>query len=261
MPELPEVEAVVKGLQKNVIGKKIVSLKAKRPKIIVGDAEQDLGKIRNVLRRGKYIILEANAFIIIHLRMTGKLLLVDRKIKERKYVRAVFLFDDDKKLLFDDVRAFGRIVIKQDYQEYLPIQKLGPEPLFKNFNFDYFAKKIENRKAPIKNILLDQTVIAGLGNIYTNEILHRAQIDPRKSANKLKKKQLQTLISETKNVMKEAITAGGTTISDFRDLSGKSGGFQKKLEVYQKEFCVCGEKITRIKQAGRSTFFCAKCQK
>ncbi|MEJ2627065.1 MAG: zinc finger domain-containing protein, partial [bacterium] len=128
-------------------------------------------------------------------------------------------------------------------------------------NYAYLSEKLKNRKAPIKNLLMNQGIVAGLGNIYVSEILHRSHVDPRRISGKLNKKEVEEIIKQTKLVLKEAITHNGTSVSDFRQIEDKKGEFQNFLRVYKKEYCNCGAAIQRIKMAGRSTYFCPRCQK
>ena len=263
MPELPEVQTVVDGLQKSIKDKQIEKIVQHRENTVEEKIKcQNYGKVKAVQRRGKFIIIEARVYIIIHLRMTGKLKLVNKNTKPGKYTRAEILFKDDTKLLFDDVRTFGTIAIVQSLENYDSLRNMsGVEPLTDAFDDKYLGKVLKNRKAPIKNLLLNQKIIAGLGNIYACEILYRAKVDPSTSAKKLSLKQIDRIIRQTKIVLKEAIEQKGTTVSDFRGISGKTGQFQKSLQVYKQEHCNCGKEIKKIKQAGRSTYYCPKCQK
>jgi formamidopyrimidine-DNA glycosylase len=264
MPELPEVQTIVNGLRKKVLGKQISEILEHRKNTVVWHAEcVDFGKIVSIDRRGKYIIihLSNNLKLIVHLRMTGKLIFESDLSKISLYARAEIVFEDNTKLIFDDVRTFGKIEVMEESEMNFSISKLGVEPLEKEFNSEYLEDKINRRVAPIKNILLDQSVIAGIGNIYASEILFRAKIDPTKRGNELNKKEIAKIVLHTKAILTEAIKCNGTTISDYRSVEDKTGDFQNFLQVYGKEYCECGSKISRIKQAGRSTFFCNKCQR
>jgi len=193
--------------------------------------------------------------------MTGKLIYERLPEKTSSHERASFLFADNTKLIFDDTRAFGKIQIYKKDDEVESLKKLGVEPLTEEFDVNYLKNILKNRKSSIKNLLLNQTIIAGLGNIYTNEILYRARISPLKKGNKFSLKKLKTIVEKTKEVLKQAIKYNGTTISDYRSVEGKTGEFQNFLKVYGKEFCECGNQIKRIKQAGRSTYYCPFCQR
>ena len=264
MPELPEVQTIIKGLKEKVLGKEILKINELRSGTIISNSSiTSLGKINSISRRGKYILIQtSNDFkLVIHLRMTGKLIFETDLAKTSYHARAEIIFNDKTKLIFNDVRAFGKIRILKINEEIEAFQNLGLEPLSDRFNARYLKNKLKNRKAPIKNILLDQRIIAGLGNIYAAEILFRSKIDPRVPGNRLRKEQLESIVSETKTVLQEAIKHNGTTISDYRSVGDKAGEFQNFLNVYHKEYCKCGHQIKRIKQAGRSTYYCPLCQK
>ena len=264
MPELPEVQTIINGLTQKVLGKEIKKIiELRLGTVIWQNPITGLGNINSISRRGKYILLQtSNDYkVVIHLRMTGKLIFETDLTKTSDHARAEIIFNDNTKLIFNDVRTFGKIQIFKDNEEIKAFQKLGLEPLSDEFNAGYLKNKLKNRKAPVKNILLDQRVIAGLGNIYVAEILFRSKIDPRIPGNRLKKKQLESIVFETKKVLQEAIKQNGTTISDYRSVEHKTGEFQNFLKVYRKEYCECGHQIKKIKQAGRSTYFCPVCQK
>ena len=264
MPELPEVQTVINGLNQKVLEKEIKEILEFRPGTVIWNMPiTSLGKIQSVSRRGKYIIMETsnNYKLIIHLRMTGKLIFETDLAKTLNHARAELVFSDNTKLIFNDVRTFGKIQICKKDEEVESLEKLGLEPLATEFDVGYLRNKLKNRKAPIKNILLDQRVISGLGNIYVAEILFRSKINPRVPGNRITKKQLESIVLETKTVLQEAIKHNGTTISDYRSVEDKTGEFQNFLKVYRKENCECGHQIKKIKQAGRSTYYCPVCQK
>lgn len=266
MPELPEVQTIVTGLNEKIINKKIISVFENRKGTIqnfINDPICDFGSIISISRRGKYIILEtSNEYkFIIHLRMTGKLIFEKSLEKKSAHERAYFIFADKTKLIFDDVRTFGKIQIYHKKDKIKSLEKLGLEPLSNEFTSQYLKKKFNNRKSSIKNLLLNQSIVAGLGNIYVCEILFRAKISPQKKGNKLSLKKLDMIVKNTKEVLSEAIKHNGTTISDYRSVEDKTGEFQKFLNVYQKKECPQGHEIKKIKQAGRSTYYCPVCQK
>ena len=264
MPELPEVQTIINGLNQKVLGKEIQEIVELRPRTVEWQFPvTSLGKINSISRRGKYIIIQTSSKykLVIHLRMTGKLIFEKDLNKTSNHARAEIIFKNKTKLIFDDVRTFGKIQIINSNEKIKALQKLGVEPLSDDFNTEYLKNELKNRKAPIKNVLLDQKVIAGLGNIYVSEILFRAKVHPATTANKLKTASLKRIVSETKNVLQEAIKHNGTTISDYRSVEDKTGEFQNFLKVYGKKICECGAIIQQIKQAGRSTYFCEECQK
>lgn len=264
MPELPEVQTVITGLIEKVLAKEIQEIIELRPGTVIWQTKlTNLGRIAKISRRGKYIILQTSERLklIIHLRMTGKLIFETDMNKTAKHARAEIIFTDNTKLVFDDVRTFGKIQVMKHDQEVEVFGRLGEEPLSEEFNKKYLTEKLLHRTAPIKNILLDQRVVAGLGNIYVAEILYRSKIDPRKSGKTLKLDQIKDIVKHTKLVLQEAIKHNGTTISDYRSVEDKTGEFQNFLKVYDKKTCECGALIIKIKQAGRGTYFCGKCQK
>ncbi len=265
MPELPEVETVVRGLNRKLTGRSISAIEVFRPGTVIwnGDTrDKDLGKVLNVSRRGKYILINMESgTIVVHLRMTGKLTLSKGEFKQQKHDRAKIVFTDGKSLVFNDIRTFGKIEIYDDGVEPDFLKTIGVEPLGKLFDENYLLTIIKKKKAPIKNILLNQGLIAGLGNIYVAEILYRAGVNPTRVGLSLTKKEIAKIVKHTKEILKEAIENGGTTISDYRDSDDRRGSFQNKLAVYGQKKCICGEDIVKIKQAGRSTYYCKKCQK
>ncbi|HHE39088.1 MAG TPA: bifunctional DNA-formamidopyrimidine glycosylase/DNA-(apurinic or apyrimidinic site) lyase [Candidatus Cloacimonetes bacterium] len=266
MPELPEVQTIVAGLKKKILNKKIVSLFEERKGTIrnfIRVPTCEFGSISAISRRGKYIIFHtSNGYkFVIHLRMTGKMIFEKNLDKKSTHERAYFIFDDKTKLIFDDVRAFGKIQIYDIKNRIESLEKLGLEPLSDDFTAEYLRKRFRNRRSSIKNLLLNQSIVAGLGNIYVCEILYRAKISPQKKGNELSIRKLNLIVKETKKVLKEAIKYNGTTISDYRSVEDKTGEFQKFLNVYQKKECPQGHQIKRIKQVGRSTYYCPVCQK
>ncbi len=264
MPELPEVETIARGLRDRVTGKEIAKIISHRSGTIIEKRSEtgEYGRITGIRRRGKYLLIDTDRdiTIMIHLRMTGKLIFEENKAGSQ-HCRAEIRFTDKTILIFDDVRTFGKIMVMDSGKDAEYLSFLGPEPLGADFNEKYLAAKIKGRKAPIKNILLDQRIVAGLGNIYVVEILHRAGISPLRESGQLKRKEISLIIEKTKEVLLEAIFCNGTTISDYRSVDDKSGEFQKYLRVYGKEKCVCGAEIEKIKQAGRTSYFCPNCQK
>lgn len=264
MPELPEVQTVINGLQEKVIGKNIVQIIEHRAGTLIWHTEEhDLGSIKAISRRGKYIIFvtDKEYKIVIHLRMTGKLIFEKNYNFKTAHCRAEIIFSDATKLLFNDIRTFGKIEIYKLKDRIKALEELGVEPLSEDLNLKYLKEKLKNKEAPIKNILLDQRIIAGLGNIYACEILYRAGVKPQRKGKRLRNKDIENLINYTKEVLEEALKHNGTTISDYRNIDDKTGEFQKFLRVYGKEKCNCGNEIRRIKQAGRSTYYCPRCQK
>ncbi|MDD2331993.1 MAG: bifunctional DNA-formamidopyrimidine glycosylase/DNA-(apurinic or apyrimidinic site) lyase [Candidatus Cloacimonetes bacterium] len=267
MPELPEVQTVLNGLAEALNGIELISLKCLYPNTVryVGLEHDEVlpDKVIGLERRGKYLILhlKRSHSLIIHLRMTGKLIIDPCSATENKHQRACFSLSDGAFLRFIDIRTFGKIVVCKSEELPLSLPKLGPEPLGKDFDVPYLQKALMRKGLPVKNALLDQKLVAGLGNIYACEILYRAKIAPQKAANTLSKKNLEQIVLHTREVLQEAIANNGTSISDFRRVDDKTGQFQNFLRVYQKAECPLGHGIKRIKQGGRSTFYCPVCQK
>lgn len=267
MPELPEVETVRRTLKNFICNKKITAVEARYDKIIDGDTDGFIkavvGKhILDIDRVGKYLIfkLEDIAFIS-HLRMEGKYNIVDATMPYTKHEHIIFVLDDGTHLRYHDTRKFGRmeLVDNTHYKEVLPLSKLGPEPFIATLQQVY--PKIHKSNLPIKTLLLDQSIMTGIGNIYANEICFKMQINPYTPGKKLTKKRVEELIEVSKDILDKAILQGGTTIHSF-DANGIHGLFQVQLAVHlQKECGVCGSKITKEMVHGRGTYYCKKCQK
>ncbi|HRS61213.1 MAG TPA: bifunctional DNA-formamidopyrimidine glycosylase/DNA-(apurinic or apyrimidinic site) lyase [Candidatus Cloacimonas sp.] len=267
MPELPEVQSIINDLEKVLKGKTIKTIECYYSGTVITNClpEDNPFPIRAlaIKRRGKYIIimLEKDIALIIHLRMTGKLIYDNFCGEPLKYERARIILENNEVLHFIDIRTFGKIVIcsQKNIEHCLP--PLGLEPFSDDFTAKALKEKMHGKKTPVKIALMDQKIIAGLGNIYVCEILYRAGINPEKPANKITRKNIVEIIQQTKEVLTEAIDKGGTSISDYRRIDDKPGRFQNFLQVYQKQFCPLGHKVLRLKQGGRSTFYCPICQK
>ncbi|MBN2829001.1 MAG: bifunctional DNA-formamidopyrimidine glycosylase/DNA-(apurinic or apyrimidinic site) lyase [Candidatus Cloacimonetes bacterium] len=264
MPELPEVETIVRGLRENTVGNRIESLTELRNNTIIYHTNQCAEGLvfSSLSRRGKYILINLSDILtmVIHLRMTGKLVYTETE-QLTPHTRAVIKFADRTMLQFEDIRTFGSIQIFEANDTDPAIKRLGPEPLTEDFNEKYLYKVLEKAKAPIKSILLNQEIIAGLGNIYVCEILYRTKIHPTLAGKELTRADIIRVITATKEVLAEAILHNGTSISDFRNIDDKPGEFQNFLRVYQKKECPLGHPTERIKIAGRSTYFCPVCQR
>lgn len=266
MPELPEVETIKRDLVEKVINKDICSVKILLPRVYINKENIDLkGRIEKISRVGKYLIfdIEHNCSVIIHLRMTGKLIYSPVQSGfEEKHIRVIFNFSERDCLIFHDVRTFGKIELIPYKSSVYGIKNIGIDALAKEFTLKKFSEICERKKVPIKNMLLDQTLIAGIGNIYAQEILFEARVSPCKMANLLNKKELKLIHQATINILNLAIKHNGTSISDFRRVDDKTGEFQNFLKVYGKKICpVCGQELFKIKQGGRSTSYCDHCQR
>ena len=276
MPELPEVENVRNTLKYLVVGKEIIEINIFYPKIITGDYDEFINaikgqKIVDIKRTGKYLIfiLESTAFLS-HLRMEGKYRYlpgndVDEVEKEdisrNKHDHLGFGFSDGSHLYYNDVRKFGRLQLinRENYQKLPPLNQLGPEPWEANASDLYL--EIHRSNLPIKSILLDQTIIAGIGNIYANEICFEMGLNPHTPGSKLSKKRIVELIEVSMDILERSIQAGGTTIHSFSNV-GISGDYQQKLKVHGKKNCpVCRDEIYKEKVKGRGTYYCKICQK
>lgn len=265
MPELPEVETIVRELKPVLLGKTIESISTPWPRTVGGDEKsfsQALvnRKISRVERRGKYICIFFNneKTLTIHLRMTGKCLFTTTE-KEKKHIRVIFTFDESTKLYFVDVRKFGRMQLWSPDEELLP--KLGPEPLDPKTVYNVLTGLTSTRA--IKTVLLDQTVLAGVGNIYADEALFRARIHPQCRADKVAKRKLKSLSRLIPEILIASILNKGTTISDYRTTQRSKGSNQFFLKVYGRngEPCKkCSQTIRRISINGRSSHFCPRCQ-
>ena len=283
MPELPEVETVKRGLEEFIINESIkevylskFNLRFPWPKDFVSKIVGK--KIISIKRRAKYIIigLSDNYSIIAHLGMSGSYKVL-KKGEVQDYIilkHDHLIIDlDNFKIVYNDPRRFGYIdLTNQDPETHKLLSSLGPEPLSNYFNADNLAENLLNKNKSIKNTLLDQNIVSGLGNIYVCEALFRSKINPKKNCSKLvtskgkPKKNLILLVKKINEVIKEAIEAGGSSLRDFSNTSGKMGYFQSSFNVYNRENekCLldsCDGVVKRIIQSGRSTFFCSRCQK
>ncbi len=281
MPELPEVETVKKGLNKllnNFHIKKIEVLK-ERSIASFGGSKVFIKSIKNCYfdnweRRGKYLIgalrtknNNSKGFIVVHLRMTGQFQLLEKHKQPCKHTRVRFIEEADRELRFVDIRNFGQMWYvpssKKISQIVSGIKRLGPEPFSPAFNSCYLEEYLKNKKRSIKSALLDQETVAGVGNIYADETLFDAGINPKAKSGDLKEYELKKLCNSLIKILNISIGEGGTTFSDFRDLEGVNGNYGGQAWVYRrtgKSCRKCGEKILREKICGRSTHWCPKCQ-
>ena len=281
MPELPEIESIKKQLENFLIGHRIEKVEVIRKNTFPSGKNKLLrGKIVGIRRFGKVIAvdLDNNYSILIHLKLTGQIIYRGPNLKNPPqfskrvfggapgpHTKVIFNLDRNGKLYYNDFRGFGWIkVIKTDeINKENFISKLGPDALYK-LSLDYLEEIASKTKRPIKVLLMDQSKISGIGNIYASEILFHARIDPRRPANSLKPGEVEAMVRAIPKVLSQAIAHRGTTFSDYRDARGERGGFQEFLLVYHREGkpCkVCGTPIRRIRLGGRSTFFCPRCQR
>ncbi len=292
MPELPEVETVRRGLEQklnNFIIKKVEVCRDSTVAFPKNKEEFTKGLLNSLIykwdRRGKYLIAQLkkvanennkfplknsqnNGFLVVHLRMTGYFKFIENSTHPCKHTRIRFFDKNNNELRYVDVRSFGQMWWINKGQSPNKIIKglgsLGPEPFSIEFDANYLKKVISKRTKSIKAILLDQTIVAGIGNIYADESLYSAGISPFREARTIKKNELIKLRQSIITVLKKSIGSGGTTFSDFRDLEGENGNFGLQTNVYRrtgKECRKCGNLIERQKITGRSTHWCPKCQK
>jgi len=293
LPELPEVETVRRGLEQKLNKFIIRKVEVCRDSTVAfpTNKEEFIKGLKNSLiykwdRRGKYLIAELkkiedkniqfplenflinNGFLVIHLRMTGYFKFIKNLTQPCKHTRIRVFDKNNNELRYIDVRSFGQMWwIKEGLSPHKIIKglgSLGPEPFSEDFNTNYLKKVISKRTKSIKAILLDQTIVAGIGNIYADESLYSAGISPFREARTIKKNELNKLKESIVTVLKKSIGSGGTTFSDFRDLEGENGNFGLQTNVYRrtgKECRKCGNLIERKKITGRSTHWCPQCQK
>ncbi len=276
MPELPEVETVKRGLSPFLAGRKIVSVEKARPDLrwpIPRSLEHVLTgtRVLKLERRGKYILwyTQDGMVMILHLGMSGRVLITkDLPKAKNAHDHLIFETEDGFFIRYNDPRRFGfiDIVPLKNLAEYRSLAALGPEPLSNEFNASSLRQKISKKQSPIKSVLLDQTIIAGLGNIYVCEALHRSGISPRRKAKNISENKIDSLVIAIRVVLQDAINAGGSTLKDHLQTTGEMGYFQHQFRVYSREGEKCTKKscsgiIKRIIQSGRSTFFCGKCQR
>jgi formamidopyrimidine-DNA glycosylase len=282
MPELPEVETVRRGLESSMTGALIVQADINRPDLRwpfpERMAERLTGaKVLQLRRRSKYILadLDSGETLLVHLGMSGRMTVsgdplgqfVHEHPAQAKHDHVVLHMGNGARVTFNDARRFGAMDLLETATAatHPLLVKIGPEPLGNDFHEAHLIERFRNKKSPVKTALLDQHIVAGLGNIYVCEVLYRAGIDPTRQAGDLRRGEVQSLVPLIREVLTEAIAAGGSSLQDYRQADGELGYFQHSFKVYGREGEVCsaaqcGQDIARISQSGRSTFFCPKCQ-
>ena len=273
MPELPEVETVRQGLKKLLLGRIIKRVCVyydgiiEYPSVLEFTSNIENQRINDIDRFGKWLIFVLDDYYLLsHLRMEGKYFIKDASDELNKHEHVVFKLDDDSELRYMDVRKFGKmhLIPKDKIKDIGPLIDLGLEPWDKKLNVSYLRDKYKNKKLPIKSVLLDQSIIVGIGNIYADEILFLAKINPYTRAMDLDDNDLFNIIKYTRKVLERAISEGGTTIRSYSSVNGVHGLFQQELNVHSREGeqCPsCGNKIVKVKIGGRGTYYCEKCQK
>ena len=289
MPELPEVEVVKRSLiskTQNLIVKAVkINDGRLRYKIDRSKIKKIIGlKFKKISRRSKYLLFFFNKHIVmlVHLGMTGKFFFINCKKKkyktsfyytlneekDKKHDRVIFDLSNNQKLIYNDIRKFGfiKLIKSHNLDQNVHLKHLGPEPLSTEFNFRYFKNYIKGKDRNIKNILMDQKFVSGLGNIYVNEILFFSRVKPSKKMKKLTDVEIHRIIKFSKKIISKAIMFGGSSIKNFSSSSGKKGSFQQYFSVYGRKGKNCPNvncigKIKKIVIANRASFFCNKCQK
>lgn len=273
MPELPEVETVCRGMRDELLGKKVVSLwksdKNLRFPLNIEDASGIIGqKITYIKRRAKYIIIgfKNKNSLIIHLGMTGQISFEKENLNIKKHDHFYIEFFDKFYMKFHDARRFGFVIYDQTANIYKHrlLKDLAPEPLIEYFNSEYLFTLLKSSNKAIKEAIMNNRIVVGVGNIYASESLFRANIHPEIKAKNITRHQMEKLVSSIKDVLQEAIDAGGSSINDYVKSNGELGYFQLNFNVYNRENLpckICENKIIKIKQAGRSSYFCPNCQK
>lgn len=272
MPELPEVETVRSGLEQLVLHKVISSMTIKVPKMVKTDLEAFCltipgQKIQAIGRRGKYLLFDFGQWVMIsHLRMEGKYLLFEDQVPDNKHFHVFLHLNDGSTLVYQDVRKFGTfdLIAKEELDYFFKHRSIGPEPTAEAFDQSLFEKRLLSSRKPIKPYLLDQSLVAGLGNIYVDEVLWAAQIHPERRSDSLEVSEIKRLHREIIRILQLAVQKGGSTIRTYRSALGMDGTMQNYLMVYgQKDNpCPrCGHPITKIKVGGRGTHLCPNCQR
>jgi len=281
MPELPEVETVRRGLAPAMEGRVIARAEVNRPDLRWPLPENMAGRltgarVERLRRRSKYILadLDSGESLLIHLGMSGRMMVSGVMLGDfhldhpapQKHDHVVLTMEGGARITFNDARRFGAMDLVRTDREaaHWLLAGLGPEPLGNDFHEDYLVARLKGRATPIKAALLDQRVVAGLGNIYVSEVLFRAGIDPRRQAGRIAAARLARLVPLIREVLNEAIEAGGSSLRDHRQASGELGYFQHSFRVYDREgepCTLCGTPLRRIVQSGRSSFFCPHCQR
>ena len=275
MPELPEVQTVVNGIKSKINKHKILRFKKYISKLRYPiqknlSSKVESSTVTTVYRRAKFIIinLSNNRSLVIHLGMSGRIIIVKNNKKKFKHTHFSILFDKNLVFQFIDPRRFGYIFVTEtaSLERHRFFVNLGVEPLIRQFNDRYLLNVTKNKKSPIKNIIMNQKYIVGIGNIYASEALFMSGIHPSKLGEDITKRDCEKLVRAIKSVLKKSIKLGGSSINDHTMVSGKMGYFQNKLYVYGKEGSKCAKRscqspIIRIVIAQRSSFYCSECQR
>lgn len=270
MPELPEIETICRGIASSLKNQKVTEVIINQPKLRwpvpkIIQAKLKNAKILNISRRSKYIILSTDkGSLIIHLGMSGQLLVLPKVHPSIKHEHVIINLECGKALSFVDPRRFGCILwTEDDVSKHKLLKTLGPEPLAKEFTGEYIIAKARTKKVAIKQFLMDSHIVCGIGNIYANEAMFLAKIHPKTPVNLINLSKAKILVKKIQQVLTRAIKHGGTTLRDYRNSEGKKGNFKEKLKIYgrKNEPCIiCQSTIQHIRQNQRSTYYCPKCQ-
>ena len=273
MPELPEVETVKESLKCRLVGRKIKNVNILWDNIIAYPSKEEFIKdindkiIIDIKRRGKFLLFDLDDYYLLsHLRMEGKYFFKNHDDEINKHEHVIFDLGNDEELRYMDTRKFGKMYLikKEDIDKIGPLKDLGLEPWDDNLISEYLINKYKNKRLPIKTVLLDQSIIVGIGNIYADEILFLSKINPLKKCNLLNKEECEKIIKYTREVLENAIKMGGSTIRTYSSVDGVHGLFQNELLVHGKDKGACPDcnnKIEKIRIGGRGTYYCPKCQK
>ncbi len=268
MPELPEIETIKKELKKNCLNKKINNIIIYNNKLKYNISKK-IKKIKkqiiiNIKRYSKYLIIKTKKYyLLIHLGMSGNILLINN-IKKTKHDHWDIILNNKKIIRYNDIRRFGYLLIFNSKKKINKIiLKLGPEPLKKKFNTNYLFKITKKKKICIHNLIMNNKIVSGIGNIYANESLFLSKIKPYRKSNTLNYKEIKILVSNIKLILKKALFYKGTTIRNYKNINSNYGFFQNKLKIYKKsnqKCSICNNIIQKIKKYGRNLYFCKKCQ-
>ena len=272
MPEKPEVITVARSLKEKILNKKIIDVKILWDNIIATPKDEFITRIKNqtikdITTRGKFLVFILDEYILlIHLRMEGKFTFRKKEDEISKHEHVIFTLDNEEEMRFHDVRKFGKMYLfkKNEVYKVKPLVDLGYEYDSDELTKEYLFDRFRNKRLPIKTVLLDQSIIAGIGNIYDDEILFRSSVSPFRKASDVTLNECDEIIKNTKITLDKAIELGGTTIKSFTSSEGVHGKFQNELLVHgkKKDNCPkCGRPIINTKINGRGTYYCKKCQK
>ncbi len=268
MPELPEVETVVRTLEHLISGRRIEHVEIRWAGMIENDPQEFAQRLcgqtfRKFERRGKYIFFRMDDVTLIsHLRMEGKYYIQKPEEPTDRHMHVIFDLDDGTQLRYRDTRKFGRMRIEDIDYDRICFHDLGPEPFDEAFSPAYIHAYRKGRTMPLKTLLLDQHFVAGIGNIYADEILAACGLRPGRSCARITRKDEENIVQETRRILKAAIAAGGTTIRSYTSQLGVTGMFQTECTVHEQKICArCGQEIHMKRIGGRSSYYCPRCQK